>query len=949
MKSLLNRPLYNHLSSLLQVVFIFSAHLDAFASCTTTNQVQTPTRNETELALLTWKSSLDNQSQSSLTSWVVNTSPCSNWIGIGCNNMSGDVTHLILTNFSLRGTLHHLDFSSLPNLITIDLSHNSLYGTIPKEIGRLSQLQLLYLDLNDLSGSVPHEIGMLVSLVEFSAPSNDLTGSLPASIGNLGNLTFLSFRDNKLTGPIPSTLGNLTKLYELRLQLNQFTGPIPPELGKLKSLAVLALGINNLTGTIPQELNNLTHLMRVGFTRNKLTGPLPDNICLGQVLENFTAEGNSFAGPVPRSLKNCTSLYRLRLERNLITGNISEDFGIYPNLNFIDLSDNRFYGELSQNWGLCRNLTSLQISNNNLSGMIPPELVEGTRLQRLILSSNQLVGEIPRSLGMFGSFLELSLDDNGLTGNIPPEIGNLSNLQQLNLAKNDLSGSIPEQLMQCVNLWSLNLSENGFGSSIPLQINKLRHLQNLDLSQNLLSGIIPREFGQLESLELLNISHNRLSGSIQTVFRGLLSLTTVDISYNQLEGPLPSIKAFQDAPFETLRGNNDLCGSIPGLNACPTSVVNERKRKNKVMLISLLVIGILILLFTTVGIFFCLRLKLRTKNKAKEKMELEREHSFAIWSNDGKMVYENIIEATEDFSSKHIIGEGGYGTVYKAELPSGLVVAVKKLHESLDGGLGSTLKGFTSEILILPEIRHRNIVKLHGFCSHPKHSFLVYEFLEGGSLRNILSNEKEAAEFHWTKRINVIRGVSNALSYMHHDCSPPIIHRDISSSNVILDADYEAHVSDFGTARILNPDSSNWTSYAGTFGYSAPELAYTMEVNEKCDVYSFGVLALEVIMGRHPGDLVSCLWSSPYFSSSTAHYVVSNDIMDRRLPTPSEKEAEEVVFIVKLASACLHPSSHSRPTMKQVCAALETSATPYKNPLHMITFSQQLDIECSTS
>ena len=148
-------------------------------------------------------------------------------------------------------------------------------------------------------------------------------------------------------------------------------------------------------------------------------------------------------------------------------------------------------------------------------------------------------------------------------------------------------------------------------------------------------------------------------------------------------------------------------------------------------------------------------------------------------------------------------------------------VAVKKLHPLLDGEK-SNQKAFTSEIHTLTEIRHRNIVRLYGFCSHPKHSLLVYEFLEGGSLVKLLKSEEGAKAFDWIKRANVIKGVANALSYMHHDCSPSIIHRDISSKNVLLDQEYEAHISDFGTARLLKPDSSNWTSLAGTFGYMAP-------------------------------------------------------------------------------------------------------------------------------
>lgn len=321
---------------------------------------------------------------------------------------------------------------------------------------------------------------------------------------------------------------------------------------------------------------------------------------------------------------------------------------------------------------------------------------------------------------------------------------------------------------------------------------------------------------------------------------------------------------------------------------------------------------------------------------------------FAIWSYDGKMVYENIIEATEDFNSRYFIGEGGFGTVYKAALVSGQVVAVKKLHVPVDRELGN-LKSFTSEIHVLTEIRHRNIVKFYGFCSHSMHSLLVYDFLEGGSLEKLLSNNEEAEKFDWKKRLNFVEGVANALSYMHHDCSPSIVHRDISSKNVLLDTNYEAHVSDFGTAKLLKPDSTNWSSFAGTFGYAAPELAYTMEVNAKNDVYSFGVLSLEVIMGNHPGDFVSSFSSfissssSSSSSSFTTRGTLLNDLFDQRLSPPTNQVAVEVTFLMKLAFACLHQSPNCRPSMQQVSVQLTKERKPLESSFHMFTLGQLLD------
>ncbi|KAJ6877022.1 MDIS1-interacting receptor like kinase 2-like [Populus alba x Populus x berolinensis] len=617
--------------------------------------------NKEAEALLKWKASLDdNHSQAVLSSWV-GSSPCK-WLGITCDN-SGSVANFSLPHFGLRGTLHSFNLSSFPNLLTLNLKNNSLYGTIPLEIGLLTTLNVLYLD------------------------KNNLTGLIPSSIGNLRNLSFLNIAENNLSGFVPRVIGQLESLVELSLH---------------------------------------TAL-------------------------------NHFSGPIPKSLRNCPRLFRVRLERNQLTGNISEDFGLYPNLNYMDLSHNDLYGELTWKWGGFHNLTSLKLSNNNITGEIPSELGKATRLQVIDLSSNLLKGAIPKELAQLKALFNLTLHNNHLFGVLPVEIQMLSRLRALNLASNNLGGSIPKQLGECSNLLQLNLSHNKFTGSIPSEIGFLHSLGNLDLSGNLLAGEIPSQIGQLNQLETMNLSHNKLSGLIPTAFVDLVSLTDIDISYNELEGPIPKIKAFIEAPYEAFINNSGLCGNVSGLKPCTLLYKQEKE-----------------------------------------------------------------FPATNNFNFNNCIGKGGYGIVYRAMLPAGQVVAVKKLHPSREGELVD-LKTFRNEIRMLIDIRQRNIVKLYGFCTLIEHSFLVYEFIERGSLKMNLSREEHAMELDWNRRLNVVKGVASALSYLHYDCSPPIIHRDISSSNVLLDSEYEAHVSDFGTARLLMPDSTNWTLFAGTFGYTAPD------------------------------------------------------------------------------------------------------------------------------
>ncbi|XP_012090763.1 MDIS1-interacting receptor like kinase 2-like [Jatropha curcas] len=909
------------------------------------------------LALLKWKTSLGNQSI--LRSWVIprendNSSAAYHckWRGITCNK-AGSVTEINLAYTGLTGTLQDLDFSSFPNLLRLDLKVNQLTGIIPLNIGILSKLQFLDLSTNNLNGTLPlalanltqvYELDFsrnnisgvldprlfpdgtsftktgLVSLKNFLLQTTGLGGRIPEEIGNLKNLSLLALDENHFYGSIPSSLGNLSQLTILRLSSNQLSGEIPPTLGNLKKLTDLRLFKNQLSGLVPSGLGNLSSLTVLHLSENNLTGHLPPQVCKGGKLINFTAAFNNFYGPIPVSLNNCHSLYRVRLEHNQLTGVLDQDFGVYPNLTYIDLSFNKLRGELSAKWGQCQNLTLLRIAGNMVGGNIPAEISHLEQLVVLDLSLNQISGDIPENLGKLSKLLLLSLKDNRLSGQVPTEIGELSNLQSLDLSMNMLSGPIPHQIGDCSRLQMLNLAENKLNGRIPYQIGNLAALQNsLDLSYNFLTGEIPSQLGKLASLEQLNLSCNNLTGSIPSSLSNMLSLITFNLSYNNLEGPIPDSNIFRSVDPSAYSNNKDLCsGEMQALRPCNTTTTekSDTNRKNKFVAIAPSMAGGLFLSLAFASILAFLHK--RNMSTDESKSSSREEDQFSVCYFNGRIVYEDIIQATKNFNDMYRIGEGGTGKVYKAEMSGCQALAVKKLNYLGKDGEVERIKSFSNEVVALAELRHRNIVKLHGFCYKRKHAFLVYEFIGKGSLANMLSSEKGATELDWEKRIKIIKGVAHALSYMHHDCNPPMIHRDISSNNVLLNSELEALVSDFGTARFLKPYSSNWTTIAGTYGYVAPELAYTAAVTEKCDVYSFGVLALEVMIGKHPAELIS------YLQSLTDRCICLEDVLDGRISPPTDQQlTDKLSCLLSIAFICLRANPESRPSMRNVSQLLE--------------------------
>ncbi|KAI9152963.1 hypothetical protein LWI28_003655 [Acer negundo] len=496
---------------------------------------------------------------------------------------------------------------------------------------------------------------------------------------------------------------------------------------------------------------------------------------------------------------------------------------------------------------------------------------------------------------------------------IPEELGNLKNLVSLDLSRNNIQGTIPHGLTKLTKLNYLILSSNQLSGQIPITIEALFNLEHLELSNNFINGTIPFELEKMPVLRYLDVSYNNLSGDIPYFLDSMSWMSFINLSYNYLGGEI-SENLVNRYSLQAFIGNKGLCSEFGGFPPCITHNLPATPPNNEYepTAVDTVASVILFLLYTI------------TKTG----------DMFSIWNYDGKIAYEDIIESTEDFDIRYCIGTGGYGSVYKAQLPSGKVVALKKLHH-FESEESTFAESFQNEVRILSEIRHRNIVKLYGFCLHKQCMFLVYEYMERGSLYYCLHNDDEAIELHWTKRVNIIKDIAHALTYLHHNCTPPIVHRDISCNNILLNSESEAFVADFGTARLLHSDSSNRTIVAGTCGYIAPELAYTMAVTKKCDVYSFGVVALEVLMGKHPQELLSSLSSSSYQNIRLI------DVLDSRLSPPIDHTVvQDIALASSIALACLHSEPKFHPTMKCVSQEIVSGRKMVQKPIHEITMAQ---------
>ncbi|XP_008440463.2 leucine-rich repeat receptor-like serine/threonine-protein kinase BAM1 [Cucumis melo] len=926
-------------------------------------------------ALLSLKSSISDDPHSSLSSWnpAAVATHCS-WLGVTCDSHR-HVVALDLSSLDLTATLSpHI--ASLRFLTNVSFGLNKFSGGIPPEIASLSSLQLLNLSSNVLNGSIPSEFSRLKNLQVLDVYNNNLTGEfprvvtempnlrylhlggnfftgrIPPEVGRLQFLEFLAIHGNDLEGPIPQTIGNLTKLRELFIgYYNTFVGGIPATIGNLSELVRLDAASCGLSGKIPRELGKLQKLTYLFLQQNALSGPLME---LGGLksIEALDISCNMLVGEIPISFAVFKNLRLLHLFDNKLSGEIPGFMADLPKLEILQLWNNNFTGSIPRNLGKNGMLRTLDLAFNHLTGTIPPEVCHGNKLEVLIAMGNSLSGLIPESLGncislkrillwgnalngsipkrllglpnitqidlhdnflsgelpitnsVSANLLQISLSNNMLSGSLPPTIGSLVAVQKLLLDRNKFSGQIPSSIGRLQQLSRINFSQNKFSGSIVAEISECKHLIFLDLSGNELSGEIPNHITNMKLLNYMNLSRNHLVGPIPASIVNMQSLTSVDFSYNNLSGLVLGTGQFGYFNYTSFLGNPYLCG--PYLGPCKDGILASNHQEHMKGSLStplrlLLAFGFFFcLVAVTVGLIFKVGWFKRARESRGWRLTAFQRLGFSV------------DEILECLKKENLIAKGGYGTVYTGVMPSGDQITVKRLPKMSNGCTRDNK--FDAEIQALGRIRHRHIVRFLGLCSNHETNLLVFEYMPNGSLYEVLHGKK-GGHLLWETRYKIAIGTANGLCYLHHHCSPPIVHRNVNSNNIMLDTNFDAQIANSGLAKFLQD------SGASDISATEPEHTYSQNVDEKWDVYSFGVVLLELVSGRNPDvelsnsvDLVQWVRNMTDTKKEEIHKIV-----DQRL---SSVPLEEVIHVLNVAMLCTEEEAPKRPTMREVVRIL---------------------------
>jgi len=901
------------------------------------------------------------------------------WLAVSSNLLSSGIP-VELTRSCWR--LEHLD-----------LAGNFLTGNIPPNIANCSQLQSLLLSANTLSGNIPPDFGRLTNLQSLHLFMNNLSGSIPPQLGNCTELSFLILTvppgcpfglNCMLVAPSSDTTGRHQP------EGNQFSGSFPPSLALLPNIQVIWAPGAGLSGALPVDWGDCLHLEGLNLAQNSLVGAVPAGLgnCKSLVLLDLSS--NELNGTIPPQLP-VSCLVILNLSSNALSGSVPVymDSNCSSSWSFLPSKGN-FPSPLTCSGTATPELAQFycdilklpdgalvmhDLSSNTLSGPVPGPLLGSTLLQEhtayfLLLSNNQLTGGVPAGLfSLCGSFraFAVSLSHNFLSGELPVEIGSCSSLRHFDASANQLSGSIPEAFGNLSDLSFLNLSSNKLEGVIP-QLENLQDLEKLilsrnhlmggippllgtlsslivlDLSVNDLDGNIPEELAQLSKLKALLLNNNSLSGSIPESLSNLTSLVQLNLAFNNLSGEFPVMGNWLGLCSSLVVMGNPLleCSvasqpfSSPILTDPEYPVVAPTPASNTEMLgppghhfssifVAAITSGcaIAVVLLVLVLLFQCTKQQVPGLRGGQGR----RREVVTFISINFHLTYENVVQATGNFSLNNLIGTGGFGSTYKAELRPGLVVAVKRLAIGRFQGV----QQFDTEIRTLGRIRHPNLVTLIGYHASEAEMFLIYNYFPQGNLESLIHGSERGRTMDWRMRHKIAMDIAHALEYLHDECVPRVLHRDIKPSNILLDNNLNAHLSDFGLARLLGDSETHATTdVAGTFGYVAPEYALTCRVSDKADVYSYGVVLLELLSGKQAldpsfsnyGDGFNIVgWATLLIHQNQPHEVFTVGLWEMG-------PESDLLEVLKLAVLCTGELLTVRPPMRNVVDLLRQYQPP---------------------
>ncbi|KAL2892825.1 hypothetical protein RDABS01_008734 [Bienertia sinuspersici] len=832
---------------------------------------------------------------------------------------------------------------AMPELEVLSLSSNNLSGVVPTSLfcnapRRLTSLRFIFVGFNAFTGLAkpPNGCTFNSGLEEIHVHGNRIVGEFPYWMAEIPTLRVLDLSGNLFTGSLIAQFGNLTKLEEFRVANNSLKGQVPNELGQCRLLRVLDLEGNQFSGKIPRIFEDLTNLRVLSLGRNRFLGSIDFDFGSIQSLEELNLSENELTGVVPNEVLQLTNLTTLNLSFNNFSGQIPASIGDMKSIMELNLSNCGFSGSIPANIGSLMRLRVLDLSKQNISGNLPVELFGLPNLEVVALQENGLQEALFEGLSSLAGLKYLNLSSNSLAGKIPAIFGYLGSLNVLSLSDNKISGKIPSELGNCSELEVLELALNRLSGKIPNSLSRLSHLKKLNLGHNNLDGNIPMKISKCSNLEYLVLDSNNLSGSIPENLTHISTLKYLNLSSNNIEGEIPKSLGSHFNDPSLFANNKNLCG-YPMKMECPSV---RRKSRRKLMLFIGITVGGVLLLSICCCIYIISLLRWRERLKAKatggEKKPSPPRRSSGTEkgrrsSENGapklvmftsKITLAEALEATRQFDEENVLSRGKYGMVFKASFADGMVLAIRRLP---DGFLDD--RGFKKEAEMLGKVKHRNLTVLRGYYAGPPDiRLLVYDYMPNGNLATLLqdASHHDGHVLNWPMRHLIALGIARGIAYLH---SLDMVHADIKPQNVLFDADFEAHLSEFGLDRltVATPvEASTSTPPIGTLGYAAPEAVLTSQVTREGDVYSFGIVLLEILTGKKPimfeqdEDIVK--WVKNQLQKGQISELLDPGLLEL---DPESSEWEEFLLGIKVALLCTAPDPGERPSMGDIVFMLE--------------------------